>query len=32
MFVVVAGVGAQRNGARRAAVRPLAADAALARA
>jgi inner membrane transporter RhtA len=32
LFVVVAGVGAQRSGARRPAVRPLAADAALARA
>jgi inner membrane transporter RhtA len=32
MFVVVAGVGAQRRGARRSAVRPLAADAALSRA
>jgi inner membrane transporter RhtA len=32
MFVVVAGVGAQRGGARRSAVGPLGADAALARA
>jgi inner membrane transporter RhtA len=32
MFVVVAGIGAQRSGARRSAVRPLSTDAALARA
>src|SRR3954468_3997248 len=32
LFVVLAGIGAQRGGARRSAVRPLGADAALARA